>query len=75
MRFTVTTVHGEGASLYHVVDTDAPEALQPLIVNTYVGGRQRGQADRDAHRQAWDEVHKRNAQDAERLAKWDRACS
>jgi hypothetical protein len=34
-RFKVTTVHGESGSLFHVVDTAAPQDDQPAIVSTF----------------------------------------
>lgn len=39
--YGVVPVHGEGASLYHVVDVAAPDADQPAILATY---RERWQA-------------------------------
>lgn len=34
-RFRVDTVHGESATLFHVIDTNAPEAEQPAIRRTF----------------------------------------
>ena len=34
-RYKVVTVHGEGETLYHVVDTQADAAEQPAIVQSY----------------------------------------
>ncbi len=34
-RFTVETVHGEGETVYLVVDGEAPEAEQPAVTCTY----------------------------------------
>lgn len=34
-HFTITTVHGEGKSAFHVVDTLAPESEQPEIVASF----------------------------------------
>ena len=39
--YGVVPVHGEGASVYHVVDVSAPEAEQPAILAIY---RERWQA-------------------------------
>lgn len=63
MRFTVVTVHGEGASLFHVVDTDMPATWQPAIVASYRNDRPA--AEQDAAR--------RNEQDAKRLQRWEDA--
>ena len=35
MRFKVTSVHGEHMTIWHVVNTEAPEAEQPKIVATF----------------------------------------
>lgn len=37
MRYKVTTWHGEGDSLYYIVDTEAPEGEQPAVVACYSG--------------------------------------
>jgi hypothetical protein len=34
-QFGVITVHGEGETIYHVVDRAAPEGEQPAIVASY----------------------------------------
>lgn len=34
-RFIVTATHGEACSLFHVVDTDAPEEERPAIEATF----------------------------------------
>lgn len=34
-RYKVTISHGEGATLYAVVDTSQPEEEQPAVVLTY----------------------------------------
>ncbi len=34
-RYRVTTFHGEGATLYHVVDGEAPEGEQPAVVESF----------------------------------------
>ena len=34
-RYKVTVVHGEVGTVYHVVDSCAPEAEQPLVIGSY----------------------------------------
>lgn len=34
-RYRISVYHGEGSSLFHVVDTEAPVDAQPLTVGTY----------------------------------------
>lgn len=36
-RYTVSPVHGESRSLFHVVNADAPEELQPFILMPFHG--------------------------------------
>lgn len=33
-RYKTTTVYGEGETIYHVIDTAAPEGEQPAIVSS-----------------------------------------
>ncbi len=35
MRFQITSVHGEYATVYHVIDTEASDAEQPAIVESF----------------------------------------
>ena len=35
MRYRIVTVHGEARSLFHVLDTIAPEGEQPAIVASF----------------------------------------
>ena len=34
-RYRVTVYHGEGSSVFHIIDTQAPEDEQPCIVRSY----------------------------------------
>jgi hypothetical protein len=34
-RFRVTASHGEGASVYHVIDSWAPDDEQPAVVHSF----------------------------------------
>ena len=43
-RFAVVTVHGEGATVYHVVDRHAPEGEQPAILASYTTADRNGGA-------------------------------
>ena len=38
MRYKTTVWHGEGDSLFYVVDTEAPPDEQPCVVGTFSGG-------------------------------------
>ena len=35
MRYKITTYHGEGDTVFNVVDADAPEGEQPAVVASY----------------------------------------
>jgi hypothetical protein len=70
-RYKITTEHGEGATVWHVVDTQAHDADQPAILASYSTAKLQGQAHRAAI--ACRDVH--NAQSclcAERISHLDR---
>ena len=60
MRFKVITVHGETATVFHVVDSEAPEGEQPAIVHSYSSAKLASMANRCANccRDVLNEAHK-----------------
>ncbi len=38
MRYRVITTHGEGNSVFSVVDSAAPEAEQPAVIASFIEG-------------------------------------
>lgn len=55
-RYTVRTVHGEGATVYHALDTFAPDTEQPSIVRSWSS-----RTEPRAHELALDWVRRHNA--------------